>query len=72
MIGFKSIKVMLNMKFLQIIRDSFLRIIVIILLSVWLILVLLNKSGFVHILLLNGIAIAVIDFACVYRLRAKE
>ena len=72
MIAFKHIKLMLNTKFLQIIRDSFLRIIAIILLSVWLILVLLNKGGFVHILLLNGIAVAIIDFVSVYRLRVTK
>lgn len=45
----------------------FLRIIAGILLGIWLVLVLLGKGGFVHILLLNGIAVAVGDIVCVYR-----
>ena len=37
------------------------------LLGLWLLLVLLGKGGFVHILLLNGLAIAVLEIVSVYR-----
>jgi hypothetical protein len=36
-------------------------------LGLWLLLVLLGKGGFVHMLLLNGIAFAVVEMLCVYR-----
>lgn len=49
----------------------FLKIIAGILLGIWLILVLMGKSGFVHILLLNGIAIAVVALVCDYRGRVR-
>ncbi|MGI9035805.1 MAG: hypothetical protein ACR2GD_07170 [Pyrinomonadaceae bacterium] len=42
-----------------------------ILLGIWLVLVLLGKGGFVHILLLNGIAVAVVEIVCVYRRQVK-
>ena len=45
----------------------FLRILVGGLLGSWLLLVLLGKGGFVHLLLLNGIAIAVVEIVCVHR-----
>jgi hypothetical protein len=47
-----------------------LRLIAGVLLGIWLLLVLLGKGGFVHILLLNGIAVAVVDLVAVYRHRA--
>lgn len=50
----------------------FLRLITGILLGVWLLLVLLGKGGFVHLLLLNGIAMAVLELVCFYRRRIKE
>jgi hypothetical protein len=46
---------------------TFLRLTAAILLGIWLLLVLVGKGGFVHILLLNGIAIAIIDIITVYR-----
>lgn len=46
-----------------------LRLIAGVLLGIWLLLVLLGKGGFVHILLLNGIAVAVVDLVAVYRHR---
>lgn len=39
------------------------------LLGIWLLLVLMGKGGFVHILLLNGIAVAVVEIVCQYRRR---
>lgn len=52
-------------------RVLFLKIIAGILLGIWLILVLIGKGGFVHILLLNGIAIAVVALVCDYRGRVR-
>lgn len=49
----------------------FLKIIAGILLGIWLILVLMGKGGFVHVLLLSGIGIAVVAFVCDYRGRVK-
>jgi len=46
-----------------------LRIIAGIILSVWLLLVLLGKGGYVHLLLFNGIGVAVVDLVTVYRTR---
>ena len=48
----------------------YLRIIAVVFLGIWLTLVLLGKSGFVHLLLLSGIGFAVIDAACLFRRRA--
>ena len=44
-----------------------LRIIATALLVLWLVLVLLGKGGFIHLLLLNGIVIWVIDAVSIYR-----
>jgi hypothetical protein len=49
----------------------FLKIIAGILLGIWLILVLIGKGGFVHILLLNGIGVAVVAAVSDYRGRVK-
>ncbi len=46
-----------------------LRLIAGILLAVWLVLVLLGKGGFVHLLLLNSIGIAVVELVTVLRTR---
>ena len=46
-----------------------LRLIAGVLLVVWLMLVLIGKGGFVHILLLNGIGVAVVDLMTVVRTR---
>ena len=43
-----------------------------ILLGIWLILILLGKGGFVHTLLLNGIAFAVIALVIEWRTRLKK
>lgn len=50
----------------------FLKIIAGILLGIWLVLVLLGKGGFVHILLLNGIAVAVVAAVCDHRGRVTR
>jgi hypothetical protein len=42
------------------------------LLIIWLVLVVLGKGGFVHLLLLNGIVIGVIDAVSMYRARMTE
>ena len=46
-----------------------LRFIAGILLGIWLVLVLLGKGGFVHLLLLNGIGIAAVEIMTVCRSR---
>lgn len=46
-----------------------LKIIAAILLGIWLILVLLGKGGFVHILLLNGLGVAAVEAMTIYRTR---
>ena len=46
---------------------SVLRIIATALLVLWLLLVVLGKGGFIHLLLLNGIVIWVIDAVSIYR-----
>ena len=48
-----------------------LRIIAMFLLGVWLLLVLLGKGGFVHILLLNALGFAVVDLMTAYRTRMR-
>ena len=50
----------------------FLNIIAGILLGIWLVLILLGKGGFVHILLLNGIAVAVVSVVTAYRNRVTH
>jgi hypothetical protein len=52
--------------------DLMLRIIASVLIAVWLLLVILGKGGFVHLLLLNGIVIWVIDAVSIYRSRMTE
>jgi hypothetical protein len=42
-----------------------------VLLGTWLVLVLLGKGGFVHLLLLNFLGIAVTEFVAEYRSRLK-
>lgn len=49
----------------------FMRTLTGILFAIWLALVLLGKGGFVHIFLLNAIAIGVVEAACTYRSRVK-
>jgi hypothetical protein len=49
-----------------------LRIIAGIILSIWLLLVLLGKGSFVHLLLLSGIGIASVDLMCLVRRRVVE
>ncbi|CAN5526775.1 hypothetical protein BH10ACI3_BH10ACI3_10520 [soil metagenome] len=46
-----------------------LRIIGVVLLLTWLLLVLLGRGGFVHLLLLTGIGIASVEMMTVYRSR---
>ncbi|PYS91341.1 MAG: hypothetical protein DMF62_02740 [Acidobacteria bacterium] len=39
------------------------------LLGVWLVLVLMGKGGFIHLLLLNGVSVLMIDLVAIYRSR---
>jgi hypothetical protein len=48
-----------------------LRIIAGILLGIWLVLVVAGKGGFVHMLLLNGIGVTVVELMTVFRTRMK-
>jgi hypothetical protein len=48
------------------------RIIVAILLAIWLLLVLMGKGGLVHVLLLNGIVVWIVDTVSIYRSRMTE
>ncbi|MGI8468126.1 MAG: hypothetical protein ACR2N3_06715 [Pyrinomonadaceae bacterium] len=48
-----------------------LRIVAGILLGIWLLLVLIGKDGFIHLLLLSGIGVAVVELVCIYRRRVK-
>lgn len=48
-----------------------LKVIAGILLGIWLVLVLLGKSGFVHIILINGVTIAVAEAVRMYRTSVK-
>ena len=50
----------------------FIKVIAGILLGIWLLLVLLGKGGFVHILLLNGIAFAVIALVIEWRTHLRK
>jgi len=49
-----------------------LKIIAGILLLTWLILVLMGKGGFVHILLLNGLGVAAVEAMTIVRTRMTE
>ncbi len=49
-----------------------LRVIAIVILSVWLVLVLAGKGGFAHLLLLNGLGVAVVDIMTVIRTRLTQ
>lgn len=49
-----------------------LKIIIGITLGIWLILVLLGKGGFVHILLLTAVGISVVELIHFYRKNLKE
>ena len=46
-----------------------LRFIIGILVGIWLLLVLIGKGGFVHLLLLNAIGVAMVEIMTVYRTR---
>ncbi len=50
-------------------RVVVLRSIALLILGTWLLLVLLGKGGFVHLLLLNGLGVAAVDIVSVYRSR---
>ncbi len=49
-----------------------LRIITGILLLVWLVLVLIGKGGFVHLLLLNALGVAAVELMTMYRSRITQ
>ena len=49
-----------------------LRIIAGVLIGIWLVLVLMGKGGFVHMLLLNGLGFAATDLVTVYRTRMAQ
>ena len=46
-----------------------LKIVAALLLGIWLVLVLLGKGGFVHMLLLNGLGVAFVEAMAMYRTR---
>ena len=52
--------------------DLVLRNIALVLLAAWLLLVLIGKGGFVHLLLLNGIVIYLIDAVSIYRSKMTQ
>jgi hypothetical protein len=52
-------------------NNSFRKILAGCLLGIWLVLVLLGKRGFVHLLLLNGLAVFFIDLVCTYRRQVR-
>ena len=49
-----------------------LKIIAALLFGIWLVLVLLGKGGFVHILLLNGIGVAAVEAMTIYRTQMRS
>jgi hypothetical protein len=49
-----------------------LRIIATVLLGIWIALVLIGIGGFVHLLLLNGVVLWVVDAVSIYRSRMTE
>jgi hypothetical protein len=48
-------------------NSLFLRLISAVLLGIWLILLLIGKSGMIHVLLIGGIAFVFVEIICVYR-----
>lgn len=42
------------------------------LIIIWLLLVVIGKGGFIHLLLLNGIALWVVDLVSIYRAQMTE
>lgn len=52
-------------------EDLKLKLIAGILLGIWLLLILLGKGGFVHLLLLGGIGVAVVEIVRLYRAQVK-
>ena len=53
-------------------KVSFLGIVGMLLLTLWLILVSLNKAGFVHLLVLLGVSLVVVEIVCAYRPRVTK
>jgi hypothetical protein len=51
------------------VKALFLKLLAGILLGLWLLLVVMGKGGFVHLLLLNGISVVMIDLVAAYRSR---
>lgn len=49
-----------------------LRVVAVVLFSIWLILLLLGKGGFIHLLLLNAAGVAFVEFIVVLRTRMTE
>ncbi len=49
-----------------------LRVIAVILFSIWLVLVFLGKGGFIHLLLLNAIGVASVDVMTTIRTRMTD
>jgi hypothetical protein len=49
-----------------------LRLVTGVILSIWLVLVLLGKGGFAHLLLLNGLGVGMVELVRVYRSRVTE
>lgn len=46
-----------------------LKLIAAVLLGIWVVLVVMGKGGFVHLLLLSGIGVAVVELTTIYRTR---
>jgi hypothetical protein len=53
-------------------KNSWLKILAGCLLGIWLLLVMLGKGGFVHLLLFNGLGVLLIDFVSFYRRRVRQ
>lgn len=53
-------------------QSLFLRSLAAGLIAIWLLLVFLGKGGFVHLLLFNGLAVALIEAVCMYRKQVRE
>jgi hypothetical protein len=53
-------------------NSLFVRLSASILLGIWLILLLIGKSGMIHVLLIAGISFIFVEIVCVYRKNLKQ
>jgi hypothetical protein len=53
-------------------NSLFLRLVAAVLLGIWLILLLIGKSGMIHVLLLCGITFIFVEIVCVYRKNLEQ